>query len=55
MRRLLFGHIDQIRDVIANGPLSIFVERGREPEGPTIRERAKTGVDMVKAWIDQLD
>ena len=37
MRRFFFHHIDQVRDVIADGALAVFIEGGREPDRAAIR------------------
>jgi hypothetical protein len=55
MRSLFFHHIDQARDVIADGALAVFIESGREPNGAATGERTEASVDVIKARIDQLD
>src|SRR5205807_1722825 len=45
--------VDQLRNVFANGVLSVFVERSRKPNGRAVGQRTKTSVEMVKAWIDK--
>ena len=55
MRGFLGLDVDQIAQVIADRMLPVFIERRREPDGAAIRQRAKAGVDMIKARIDQLD
>ena len=48
-------HIDQIAQMIPNCALSVFIERRRKPNCPAIRQRTKTGIDVIKARIDQFD
>ena len=39
----------------ANGALTILVKRVRKPECASVGQRAKTGIEMIKARIHQLD
>jgi len=55
MDRFFLGHVDQISEMIANGALAVFIEGGGKPEGAAIRQRAKTGIDVIKPRVDQLD
>jgi hypothetical protein len=41
--------------MIANRPLAIFVKSSRKPHRPAISQRTETGVDVIKARIDQFD
>ena len=54
-RRLFFGDIDQVRNVIANGALAVFIESRREPHRAAVGQRTEAGVEMIKPRIDQLD
>ena len=55
MDRFFFGHVNQVAEVFADRALAVFIERFWEPECATIGQRTKTGVDVVKARIDQLN
>mgnify|MGYP001794965287 CR=1 FL=1 len=55
MGRFLFLNVDQIGHVIADRPLPVFIERGREPDCAAVGQRTEAGVDVVKARIDQTD
>ena len=41
--------------MIADGALAIFIEGGGKPKRAAIGQRAKAGIDVIKARIDQLD
>src|SRR5712664_1184828 len=41
--------------MFANCALAVFIERGRKPKRGTVRQRAKAGVEMIEARIDQFD
>ena len=53
MHCLVRYDVDQIRNVFANGVLSVFVERRWKPNRRAVGERTKTSIEMVKAWIDK--
>src|SRR5256885_16352323 len=53
--RFLRFDIDQVRQMLANGALAVFVERGRGPKSASIRQWTEAGIEMVKTRIDQLD
>ncbi len=53
--RFFFGDVNQVREMIANGALAIFIESRGEPHGPAIGQRTETSVDVIKARVDQLD
>ena len=46
---------DQIRHVLADCELAVFVEGGRIPNCFAVGERAEAGVEMIVAGVDELD
>ena len=55
MHRLFRQNIDQFGHVFADRALPVVIEGCRKPNRCAIRQRAKTGVEMIKARIDELD
>ena len=48
-------HVDQVVQTIPDRALSVLIERRRKPNCSAIGQRTKAGIDVIKAWIDQLD
>jgi hypothetical protein len=55
MHRFLRCDVDQIGNVLTNGVLTVFIERSGKPNRRAVGQRAKTGVEMIKTRIDQLN
>ncbi len=53
--RFFRGNIDQVSYMLADCPLAVFIECSRKPDGRAIGQRAKTGIEMLKARIDKFD
>src|SRR6266403_3505814 len=51
--RFLGGNLDQVRNMMADCPLGVFVERRRIPYRTAARQRTETCVQMVIAVLDQ--
>src|SRR5439155_11704875 len=50
---LLSVDVDQFGDMMADGPLPVFIKGGRIPNYFTIRQRAEAGVQVIKTVLDQ--
>src|SRR6476620_1989511 len=46
--------IDQISHVLTDRALPVFIEGGRKPKPPTVWQRTKARINVVKTRIDQL-
>src|SRR5438105_5440409 len=55
MLRLFFIDIDELVYVSTNGALAVFIEGRGEPDCASVGQRTKTGIEMIKTRIDQLD
>src|SRR5882724_13537223 len=55
MRRLLRQDSDQFGHMFADGTLPVFIAGCRKPNRPAIGQRAKAGIEMIKARIDKFD